>query len=82
MEVRYVGPDMGGREVDVLDDDDRPTGETVTAERLEWVELPAKQARSLARQDSWELRGPVKAAKTRKANEAEATAEADEKGES
>lgn len=70
MEVRYIGPEQNGREVDV-------EGATVTAPRMEWVDLPADVARSLAKQDVWELRGPKRAAATRKEN-AEANAEDEE----
>lgn len=60
-EVRYTGPD---------DARDVPTPEgQFTFPRLEWVDVPADLARSLARQDEWELRAPKKAAKTRAANE-------------
>lgn len=69
MEVRFIGPEQNGREVDV-------EGDTVHAPRMEWVDLPTDVARSLAKQDVWELRGPKRAAATRKQNaEADAPAE-------
>lgn len=59
--VRYVGPDEA-REVPL------PEGQYVLP-RLEWVDLPAEAARSLAKQDDFELEATKKAAKTRAANE-------------
>lgn len=64
MEIRFIGPDQNGREVDI-------DGETVIAPRMEWVDIPTDTARSLAKQDVWELRGPKRAAATRRKNEAD-----------
>lgn len=61
MEIRYIGPEQNGREVDV-------DGDAVLAQRMEWVDLPTDLARSLARQEMWELRGPKRAAATRTKN--------------
>lgn len=63
--VRYVGPDEA-REVPL------PDGQYVLP-RLEWVDLPADAARSLAKQDDFELeatkKATKKAAKTRAESE-------------
>ncbi len=57
---------------------DRELGDPqVVLPRLEWVDVPADVARSLAKQDGFELEAPKKAAKTRAANES-ATADGEE----
>lgn len=61
MNVRYVGDDEA-REVPL------PDGQYVLP-RLEWVDLPAEAARSLAKQDDFELKATKKAAKTRAESE-------------
>ena len=58
MRVRWTGE--GDREL---------ADPQVTLTRLEWVDLPADVARSLTKQDGFELEAPKKAAKTRAANE-------------
>lgn len=58
MNVRWTG------------DGDRELAEPqVVMRRLEWVDLPADVARSLAKQDGYELEAPKKAAKTRAKND-------------
>lgn len=58
MNVRWTGE--GDREL---------ADPQITMKRLEWVDLPADIARSLAHQDGFELESSKKAAKTRAANE-------------
>lgn len=70
MEVRYTGPLQGGVEVPWLDPD-TGVAENFVLERMEWTDLPTDVARSLGKQDTFELRGPKRAAQTRKRNEAE-----------
>lgn len=64
MEVRYTGPLQDGVDVDT-------EGGTVHAARMAWVDLPTDLARSLAKQDVWELAGARKAANTRRRAAAE-----------
>ena len=59
-EVRYRGDNADG--VDLADPQ-------VHLPRMEWVDVPADVARTLAKQDDFELRASVKAAKTRAKNE-------------
>ena len=58
MNVRWTGE--GDREL---------ADPQITMTRLEWVDLPAEVARSLAKQDGFELEASKKAAKTRASNE-------------
>lgn len=58
MNVRWTGE--GDREL---------ADPQIVMPRLEWVDLPADLARSLAKQDGFELEAPKKAAKTRAENE-------------
>lgn len=69
--IRWTGG--GDREVMVEVDDDEGTSRVVQvdARRLEWVDVPIDVARSLAKQDGWELEAVKKAAKTRAQNESE-----------
>lgn len=73
MQIRYTGPLADGVEVD-----DPETGVPISAPRMQWVDLPTDVARSLAKQDVWELAGPVKAARTRKRRAGMPEAEAPE----
>lgn len=65
--VRWTGD--GDRQV-MVEIEDRV--EQVDFPRMEWVDVPYDTARSLARQDGWELEAARKAARTRAASEPEA----------
>ena len=58
MNVRWTGE--GDREL---------ADPQILMKRMEWVDVPADVARSLAKQDGFELEASKKAAKTRAANE-------------
>lgn len=79
--VRWTGD--GDREVmvSVEADDGSTRVEQVDATRLEWVDVPVDTARSLAKQDGWELESVKKAQRTRAANEAADSGEATTEGE-